>query len=447
MFKLTIWGWLILMVDWLIKIYVLKKISKQEVRSTVIILGLAIISSVYLFNIQVGLLFEPFYLLLLTSIFLKPKWQSAQVIFYSCVPFVLVELFQRLTGIYEIKLAIYQNMDISIDIFIICLVSLCIFLFFYYVFTRIMIIDFEGINSMFSRPDYKRVVNVLNFSLLSYAFMVQPLMILTGNIQNGKVIFKMINLTVQFNIILLYLVIFISGIVYLNYKSKVLFNEDLQAVKDNQLLALADYSRHIESLYQELRGFRHDYTNILVSLNETLSRDDLEGTKRVYESVIANSDQRFYESKYDIAKLANITNEAMKSVISAKLLAAQEQGIAISVEVLEPIDVPDMDLLDLIQILSIFLDNAIEAAVKSDAPSLRIAYFQDNKEKIMVIENTTLEVTVHTREIFKLDHSTKGDNRGIGLANVKKILSRYPKVDLETKSYQHNFSQMLIFNE
>ena len=71
--------------------------------------------------------------------------------------------------------------------------------------------------------------------------------------------------------------------------------------------------------------------------------------------------------------------------------------------------------------------------------------FQEEDRKIVVVENTTVEDKVSTSYIFEYGHSTKGDMRGIGLANVKAILDKYPKITLTTNSSNHRFIQELIF--
>ncbi|HFI0701649.1 TPA: GHKL domain-containing protein, partial [Streptococcus suis] len=67
--------------------------------------------------------------------------------------------------------------------------------------------------------------------------------------------------------------------------------------------------------------------------------------------------------------------------------------------------------------------------------------------KIVVVENTTVEDKAATNHIFEYGHSTKGDNRGIGLANVKAILHKYPKFSISTNSSNHRFVQELVFME
>ena len=173
----------------------------------------------------------------------------------------------------------------------------------------------------------------------------------------------------------------------------------------------------------------------------------MDGVERIYNAVLKESDKSFYNSQYDIAKLVHLKNLAMKSVVSAKLIEAQNRGIDVSVEIAEPIGTPQIDLVDFITILSVFLDNAIEAAVNAEAPRISFTYFQENENKILVIYNTTADYKIPTKNIFQYGVSTKGEGRGIGLSNVKQILSKYPKVTLETKSIDHEFTHELKMHE
>lgn len=40
--------------------------------------------------------------------------------------------------------------------------------------------------------------------------------------------------------------------------------------KSTSLDDLEKYSEQVESLYETLRSFRHDYTNVMISLNEAI---------------------------------------------------------------------------------------------------------------------------------------------------------------------------------
>ena len=73
----------------------------------------------------------------------------------------------------------------------------------------------------------------------------------------------------------------------------------------------------------------------------------------------------FEGKQYEIANLINIKDEAVKGVLASKVLEAQDQSITVHLEVSDVFEVSRMELLDFITVLSIFLDNAIEASLDS----------------------------------------------------------------------------------
>ena len=135
--------------------------------------------------------------------------------------------------------------------------------------------------------------------------------------------------------------------------------------------------------------------------------------------------------------------QTVKSVLSAKLLEAQNKGIGISVEIDEPVRDLFIEVLDFITFLSILCDNAIEATVLADKPKLSIAIFKMGNQSVIVVENSTKEAYIDVTPLKQRGFSTKGTGRGLGLANIEEILFRYDNVTLETESAQHRFVQLL----
>lgn len=447
MIKFPIFALLILAVDWLIKVYIFRKISNQSVTKEQLVLLISGIALLYLIHPQTSLLLEPLYLPLWLVLVLKPYWKPKQILYYGFLPFVVGELVPRIVGTYSAKYILLVEDPYEVDIFVLALLAYSVLFVIYLLFMKILVIDFKVINQMFYRSQFNRLMWVLITGLLTYSIVVHPILVLSGQEQEAVLTFQADGIEASVDLILAYLILFVSGVIYLNYKSKDLLADELQTAKDNQLAALSSYSQHVESLYEELRSFRHDYTNVLVSLNLAIQERDMEQVEQIYQSVMADSDKSFYQSKYDIAKLANLQDPAMKSLLSAKLMEAQVRGIDLTVEIAEPIAAPAMDLIECIQILSIFLDNAIEATLVADQPSLLVAYFQEGREKILIIENSTAEEKLATSQLFTKGYSSKGSGRGIGLANVRTILSKYPQVSLQTTSYKHRFSQVLTFRD
>jgi len=176
-----------------------------------------------------------------------------------------------------------------------------------------------------------------------------------------------------------------------------------------------------------------------------IENKDLPAIQRIYEDVLKESGKSFYDKKFDIARLSNIKNDAVKSVLSAKLLEAHNKGIDITVEVEEPIDDFQIEILDFITILSILCDNAIEASQKAQQKKLSVALIKSEKALILVVENTTEAEKVDLTHLFERGVSTKGEGRGLGLYNVQQILDRYPKCSISTRSANYQFSQTITF--
>lgn len=392
---------------------------------------------------DIYLLLEPFSFLVIIS-FLKTNWNGNQKLFYGLLPFVIGDMFQRIISLY--LRFVFQLDYFSLGLFFDIILTLLLIPF-YTLFFKGLRIEAKYLKVDTLDSDFKNIFIRLNISFIVYFLFVRTTVLIERWVEMKVISVNWDPYYVRTNIVLLYFVLFTASLLYLNYRNKEKQDKEIQELKDKQLTDLGRYSRHVESLYKEIRSFRHDYTNILVSLNEAIKAEDIDAIRTIYREVIADSDRKFYDGKYDIARLSNIQNPAVKSLLSSKMLEAQKKSIAISVEVDAEIEPPALELIEFITILSILLDNAIDAAEQCTNGNIVFAYFQEYDRKIVVVENTTVEDKVSTNHIFEYGHSTKGDNRGIGLANVKAILHKYPKFSISTNSSNHRFVQELIFIE
>lgn len=75
--------------------------------------------------------------------------------------------------------------------------------------------------------------------------------------------------------------------------------------------------------------------------------------------------------------------------MSAKIISAEKSGIDLNVEVPDNIKETYIPELDLLLLMSIFCDNAIEAALEAQQPHMSIAYFLLDDYQMFVVTNTT----------------------------------------------------------
>ncbi|MGT2683118.1 sensor histidine kinase [Streptococcus porci] len=239
---------------------------------------------------------------------------------------------------------------------------------------------------------------------------------------------------------------YVVSMLRLSYTIRENQEQEAQVHYEQQLSSLSDYSQHVDGLYQEIRSFRHDYVTLLSSLSSAIEEKDIKGVEAIYSGLLAETGKTFYQEKYEIGNLTRLTEPAIKSVMSAKLREAQYKGIAVTVEIEKELAAPPMDLLDYLTLLSIFLDNAIEAAQVSEQPQINLACFEDSGTYHLIVENSTAEDRVSITKLFRKGYSSKGENRGLGLYKVKSLLDSYPRASLSTTSSGYRFKQTLEIN-
>ena len=344
---------------------------------------------------------------------------------------------------------IYQNkygsktLDIFYGLYPIIVQSLLGRMLAFYVFPLLGLIvkslrlDFDEIKEGFKRYYFKYLLLLINISMFVYMLLVSILVIYRDKLADAD--------NWRGHINNFYIVLFFVMLLYLNAISKEKLEKEIIDQKDTQLNELSIYSHHVESLYEEIRSFRHDYINILTSLKLGIDNQDIEAIKTVYNGVLRDSANQFYDSKFDIAKLSNIKNDAIKSILSAKLLEAQNRGISISVEIEEPVSNFRIELLDFITVLSILCDNAIEATIKATSPRMTVVFINNDDSLVLIVENSIKSEKVDVSHIFARGYSSKGEGRGLGLHNVNSILEKYPKSTITTRSANHLFSQTIRF--
>ena len=104
-------------------------------------------------------------------------------------------------------------------------------------------------------------------------------------------------------------------------------------------------------------------------------------------------------------------------------------------------------MISYIRILSILFDNAIEGALKSETPKVSVANFYQDGDFVFMIENSTKEKSVDLTKIFERGYSTKGDNRGLGLATLMDFQDDYENLSIETRSLDYTFTQVVRIYE
>ena len=211
--------------------------------------------------------------------------------------------------------------------------------------------------------------------------------------------------------------------------------------KQRALQDLQDYTHHLEIMYNDLRSFKHDYINILLSMSGYIANNDMGGLKQFFETKIFPTKNLIDQGDYKLNQLGNIGVLEIKSLLCAKLIYAHESGIDVTIDVPDRVDSFPMDTVDLARILGIFLDNAIEASLAAEQPQTGLNIIRHEAGVSIIISNRFQDNGTALYKLKQSGFSTKTGHQGIGLSNARKIISSYNNVLLETTMQRNCFMQ------
>lgn len=220
--------------------------------------------------------------------------------------------------------------------------------------------------------------------------------------------------------------------------------EKIQAeAKQNALQDLQDYTHNLETMYNSLRSFKHDYINILLSMSGYIANSDMDELKQFFETKIFPTKNLIDQGDYKLNQLSNIGVLEIKSLLSAKLIYAHESGIDVTIDIPDRVDDFPVDTVDLARILGIFLDNAIEAASATKQPQIGLNIIPHEAGVSIIISNCFPDNGAELHQLKQSGFSTKTGHQGIGLSNARKIINSYNNVLLETTMQNGCFVQYM----
>lgn len=209
-----------------------------------------------------------------------------------------------------------------------------------------------------------------------------------------------------------------------------------------KLESAEEYNKTLHILHDSVRGFKHDFDNIVTTIGGYIKTNDMDGLKSYYSQLEEDCTKvnNLYVLDPDI-----INNPGVYNLITAKYNEALEKGIKVNLTVLLDLNDLHMKIYEFARILGILLDNAIEASSECDEKILNIVFRNESKNNrnIILIENTYKDKDVDIEQIFNKGVSGKQNHTGLGLWEIRQILKKNNNVNLYTNKNEKYFSQQL----
>ncbi|GAB0170802.1 GHKL domain-containing protein [Lysinibacillus sp. CTST325] len=256
---------------------------------------------------------------------------------------------------------------------------------------------------------------------------------LTGN-QNKLVLMNTLYLFIYF-------IIFAVSLSFLVYTFRKRFE---MREKEIELNSLQMYTEQLERNYNEMRTFRHDYINILSSMSEYITNRDMNALESYFNDNIMRVSQKIRDNDFKMRGLSQIKIPEVKGLVSSKLITAQEKGIDVVFECPNEIHYLNMDSILLCRCIGIILDNAIEAAEEVEKGTVRVGFVEFEHSVSFVVWNTFLDTGYKLFQYFEKGFSTKGENRGLGLNSLKKMVDQENNTQLDTVIEDGFFKQEIV---
>lgn len=200
---------------------------------------------------------------------------------------------------------------------------------------------------------------------------------------------------------LLLLIILFSFSVFSIYKLK----------KLKSLLETAKlHNNALQTLYDNVRTFRHDFFNIMQSIDGYIKTGNIEALNSYYKEIKFECDNLNTLSVLD----PNIIDDsAIYNLLNSKYTKANNFGISLEIHFLVKLSTLNVNSYALSRILGILLDNAIEAANTSKEKQILLEVAPipsfDNSKKIanIIIENSYANKNIDLDKICEKGFSSK----------------------------------------
>lgn len=209
-----------------------------------------------------------------------------------------------------------------------------------------------------------------------------------------------------------------------------------------QLKSAEEYNKTLRILHDNVRGFKHDFDNIVTTIGGYVKTNDMAGLQKYYYQL--EDDCQKVSSLY-VLNPEIINNPGIYNLLSIKHREAECKDIKINMSLLLDLNDLKMKIYEFARILGILLDNAIEASEECDDKIINIIFRDDYKKhrQLITIENTFNNKDVDTTKIFGKGISGKENHTGLGLWEVNKILKKNTNLSLFTSKNDKYFSQQL----
>lgn len=401
----------------------IEKEQNKKILSLILLVSFVIGFYVDKFGIAIYLL-NIFNLILINKLILKQTWNFTFInVIFSCSITSLSKMLVLLIG--KVFNSIPTSGFLSLIEFFVKsdLITVIFNLLFTFIILKYAINYITNLKLFIDKLNYK---DLILFSCLSLTIIVPV---------TYGLYFNTVNLKIYMAIILIDLIIVLT-----KYTQYYIDSQD-------ELKQEKTYNTTLSNLVDSLRVVKHDYNNILQTINGYIVTKEYKGLEEHFKELYKESNSI---ATTESVNPSVINQPAVYAIVGSKYNTAMTKNIKFDVDVETNIKEINFNFTDLSRILGILLDNAIEATEQTDTKEMSISFSYNKKKQADMIEiknHIKANSKIDLNKIFDKGESSKKVKSGLGLWEVKNIISKKQNSQIYANIENNTFSQTIVIEK
>lgn len=251
------------------------------------------------------------------------------------------------------------------------------------------------------------------------------------------------NSTIEYYIYIVIIIFVIVSFVYVIYNK---FQRQAMEDKYNESM---EYVLRYEKIINEQGKKNHEYNNQLMVIKGYINKPE-----RLSEYLDEVIGEHKTGQNYTVKQLGFLPDGGVKGLLYHKLSKMEDNNIKYYLYVdqnLKDKDIENFDLKtyrDLTKLLGVFLDNAIDAALKSEEKEIEVE-LKDKDDCLLLTISNTYDKNTDINKVGKSGFTTKGVGHGFGLSIVKDIAKTNSEIETFSSKESDKFIQtaMIYFKK
>lgn len=234
---------------------------------------------------------------------------------------------------------------------------------------------------------------------------------------NTLAVFRVIDFTNIFMLILS-----MASVIFMILSIKVIINEKYNIkIVEEKIKNLKESHKAYSKTIDDCRELKHNLRNDLLTLKSGLNKDSQD---KINEIIIK------YNNNYEWINMIDEIPEGLQGLIYLKQKESENKKVKLFINTINNFKTNNKDYIDLCSILSILIDNAIDASKIAKSKVIEINFKETNNYLNIRIINNYIN-SIDLNKIGKKNYSTKEYKSGLGLNFVNKINNPKLKVNFK----------------